>query len=282
MNPGPSSAAEGATVTTNYDPITAEVISMAMQSIVGEMGITVERTSGSPGATDAKDYSCVLARADGGTIAYYGNNLQHLGDSRTGTEAIIREFPVADIREGDVFIYRRPVLHRSAAPSGRRDPDTGLSRVTTRRVGVYEYPHGRYRRDVGLGIHAESRDVYSEGLRMPPTRIVVGGVDNVSVWTTIKANVRTPVVMGDIRSAIAANNVGKMRFLQTCDETRAGRGRPVPRGQREAGRRGPSQPHPADPARNLQNVGTGSSTTLSRRSSTCRSTASWKCGTTAR
>ena len=65
---------------------------MAMQAIVLEMGITIERTSGQPAATDAKDYSCVLCKADGGSIAYYGNNLQHLGDSLTGTQAIVAAF----------------------------------------------------------------------------------------------------------------------------------------------------------------------------------------------
>lgn len=199
-----------------YDPITAEVISMAMQDIVNEMGITVERTSGSPGATDAKDYSCVLTKVDGSNIAYFGNNLQHLGDSLTGSRAIARSFSIDDIHEGDVFIYNDPfsagALHQA---------DVAVQTpifVEGRMVGwVFTNIHMA---DIGgmsaSGFTPESRDLYAEGLRMPPVRLMDRGTSNAAVWTLIEANVRTPIVLGDIRSAIAANNVGATRFREVC------------------------------------------------------------------
>jgi N-methylhydantoinase B len=203
---------------TDYDPVTAEVISMAMQSIVLEMGITIERTSGSPAATDAKDYSCVITRADGGAIAYYGNNLQHLGDSLTGTQALIKRFDAADINDGDVFIYNDPfecgALHQ--ADLAIQMPvyfDSELVAWMFCNIHLL---------DIGgmssSGFAPESRDVFGEGLRITPLKIVDAGQPVPAIWELIRSNVRMELVLGDVRSMIAANHVGRTRLLEVVEE----------------------------------------------------------------
>jgi N-methylhydantoinase B len=203
---------------TDYDPITAEVISMAMQAIVLEMGITIERTSGQPAATDAKDYSCVLCKADGGSIAYYGNNLQHLGDSLTGTQAIIEAFDPETISPGDAFIYNDPfstgALHQAdiAVQAPVFHDDELVAWIFT----------NIHHADIGgmtpAGFCPESRDVYGEGLRMSPIKLVDDGRMNDAVMTLIETNVRTPIVLGDIRSQLASINVGRERVLEVIGE----------------------------------------------------------------
>src|SRR5688500_10435307 len=83
--PGTRGGARRMTVSLDYDAVTAEVISMGLQDVVNEMAVTVERTSGSPGVAEAQDYSCVIVRPDGRCMAYFGNNLEHLGSSLCGT-----------------------------------------------------------------------------------------------------------------------------------------------------------------------------------------------------
>jgi N-methylhydantoinase B len=205
-------------ITADHDPITAEVISMAMQSIVVEMGVTIERTSGSPAATDAKDYSCVITRADGGAIAYYGNNLQHLGDSLTGTEALIERFTGDAISDGDVFIYNDPfesgALHQ--ADVAVQTPVFFEGRLI---AWMFSNIHML---DIGgmspSGFAPESRDVYGEGLRMTPLKIVDAGEPVGAIWEMIRSNVRTELVLGDVRSMIAANHVGRSRLLEVVVE----------------------------------------------------------------
>ena len=207
---------------SDHDPVTAEVVSMAMQAIVLEMGITIERTSGQPAATDAKDYSCVLCKADGGSIAYYGNNLQHLGDSLTGTQAIVAAFDPETIDPGDAFIYNDPF-------------STGALHQCDVAVQAPVFAEGRlvawiftniHHADIGgmtpAGFCPESRDVYGEGLRMPPIKLVEAGRMNDSIMTLVEANVRTPIVLGDIRSQLAAINVGRTRLLEAIEEHGAG------------------------------------------------------------
>jgi N-methylhydantoinase B len=202
----------------SYDPITAEVINMAMQAIVLEMGITIERTSGQPAATDAKDYSCVLCKADGGSIAYYGNNLMHLGDSQTGTQAIVGAFDPSDIDPEDVFIYNDPFV-------------TGALHQADVAVQAPVFHEGRlicwiftnvHHADIGgmniAGFCPESRDVFGEGLRMAPVKLVDAGKTNEALLSVIATNVRTPIVLGDVRSQIAAINVGRKRLLETIAE----------------------------------------------------------------
>lgn len=200
-----------------YDPITAEVINMAMQDVVSEMGITVERTSGSPAATDAKDYSCVLSHTNGDTIAYYGNNLQHVGDSLTGSRALVSTMGLENIFEGDVFIYNDPYSTGSC-----HQCDVALQQPVFHDGELIAWVFTNiHMADIGgmssSGFTPESRDFYSEGLRMPPMKIVEEGKDNKSLWTLVEANVRTPVVLGDIRSAIAACNVGRRRLVEIAE-----------------------------------------------------------------
>jgi N-methylhydantoinase B len=208
----------GAIRSESYDPITAEVVNMAMQAIVLEMGITIERTSGQPAATDAKDYSCVICRPDGGSIAYYGNNLQHLGDSLTGTQAIIAAFDPETIDPGDAFIYNDPfstgALHQ--ADIAVQAPVFHDGRI------VAWFFSNIHHADIGgmtpAGFCPESRDVYGEGLRMPPIKLVDAGKLNDSVMAMIESNVRTPIVLGDIRSQLASINVGRQRLLEVIAE----------------------------------------------------------------
>jgi N-methylhydantoinase B len=205
-------------VDQDYDVITAEVVNMAMQAIVLEMGITIERTSGQPAATDAKDYSCVICRADGGSVAYYGNNLQHLGDSLTGTQSIVQRFPAETIRPGDAFIYNDPfstgALHQ--ADVAVQAPVFHGGRI------VAWFFSNIHHADIGgmtaAGFCPESRDVYGEGLRMAPIKLVDAGVLNEPVMSLIETNVRTPIVLGDIRSQLASINVGQQRLLEVIAE----------------------------------------------------------------
>ncbi|HVS99895.1 MAG TPA: hydantoinase B/oxoprolinase family protein [Solirubrobacterales bacterium] len=207
-----------AATATAHDPITAEVVNMAMQAIVLEMGVTIERTSGQPAATDAKDYSCVLCKDDGGSIAYYGNNLQHLGDSLTGTESVIATCGDESIDPDDVFIYNDPFMTGSL-----HQCDIAVQAPVFHQGELVAWIFTNiHHADIGgmtpSGFCPESRDVYGEGLRMPPIKVVDAGVVNESVMALIEMNVRTPIVLGDIRSQIAAINVGRARLLEVIEE----------------------------------------------------------------
>src|SRR5690606_34717949 len=68
-----------------------------------------------------------------------------------------------------------------------------------------------------------AREIYQEGLRIPPLRLVAGGSRNEDVWRLILANVRTPAEReGDLAAQVAALSVGERRLRELV--ARRGRG----------------------------------------------------------
>src|SRR5262249_60804586 len=63
------------------------------------------------------------------------------------------------------------------------------------------------------------REVYEEGLQIPPMKLHWAGVPNQEVYELIAANVRKgDMVIGDLRAQISANNVGADRLHRFMDE----------------------------------------------------------------
>jgi N-methylhydantoinase B len=74
--------------------------------------------------------------------------------------------------------------------------------------------------DVGgaaAGSMGLSREIYQEGLRIPPVFLVRGGMMQHDVMTMVLANVRTPEEReGDLGAQIAACNTGAQRLVEVC------------------------------------------------------------------
>jgi N-methylhydantoinase B/oxoprolinase/acetone carboxylase alpha subunit len=63
------------------------------------------------------------------------------------------------------------------------------------------------------GFAGDATEVFQEGLRIPPLKIIEGGRDVEAVWNIIMANVRTPrISYGDLRSMIGSLYVGERRI----------------------------------------------------------------------
>ncbi len=205
-------------VGADYDPVTAEVISMALQDIAIEMSITVERTSGSPGVAEAQDYSCVIVRPDGTSVAYHGNNLEHMGSSWCGTRAIVDQFPESEIQEGDVFIYNDPYV-----TGALHQTDVAVQKPIFHEGKLVAWAFANvHEPDIGAmspwGFAPEAPDIYSEGLCIPPMKLVDAGVPNQAIYDFLESNSRTgPIVVGDTRACLAANNVCERRFKEVID-----------------------------------------------------------------
>jgi N-methylhydantoinase B len=62
-----------------------------------------------------------------------------------------------------------------------------------------------------------SKEIFQEGIRIPPVRLVAGGEMQKDVLALILANVRTPQEReGDLTAQIAANRIGERRILEVC------------------------------------------------------------------
>ena len=206
------------------DPIEFEVFKNLFLSIAEEMGVTLCRTGFSPNIKERLDYSCAVYDADGQTIAQGDHMPVHLGAMPLSVRAAIDAGPM---QPGDIVMLNDP-FH-----GGTHLPDiTLVSPVFVRDRGVDRKPtffvaNRAHHSDVGgmsPGSMPVAREIYQEGLILPPVKLASGGVINRDVMAILLANVRTPDEReGDITAQIAANRVAESRLRDTV--ARYGRSR---------------------------------------------------------
>jgi N-methylhydantoinase B len=205
--------------TPDYDVIAAEVHRKALENLTNEMAITLMRTSGSPIVTASKDFSTCLLDTKPEHLGFSAHVLVHIASSLIGTQVIEELVVPGDLRPGDGWIVNDPhgagAMHQGDVsvimPTFHGDDHLGWSFVNMHVLDIG---------GVGISGYAPgARDVYQEGLRFPPVRIIRDGAID-SEWTSfIGANVRMPgPVLNDIRSMIAANNTASRKLSDILDE----------------------------------------------------------------
>lgn len=198
------------------DPIEFEIFKNLFVSVADEMGVTLCRTGFSPNIKERLDYSCAIYDADGNTIAQGDHMPVHLGAMPLSVRAAIDHVGMAP---GDVVILNDPFR------GGTHLPDiTLVSPVFLGRGGApaFYVANRAHHSDVGgmsPGSMPLAREVYQEGLIIPPIRLVRRGQIDQDVLALILANVRTPDEReGDLTAQLAANNVADARLREIVDK----------------------------------------------------------------
>jgi N-methylhydantoinase B/oxoprolinase/acetone carboxylase alpha subunit len=197
------------------DPIEFEIFKNRFVSIAEEMGVTLCRTAFSPNIKERRDYSCAIYDASGGTIAQGDHMPVHLGAMPLSVRAAIDAVPM---RPGDVVVLNDPFR------GGTHLPDiTMVSPVFLgARGGPAFYVANRaHHSDVGgmsPGSMPLAREIYQEGLIVPPVCLARRGLIVQDVMALLLANVRTPEEReGDLTAQIAANRVGESRLREMVE-----------------------------------------------------------------
>jgi N-methylhydantoinase B len=219
------------------DPIELEIFKNFFHSIAEEMGAALRRTAFSPNIKERRDYSCAVFDRAGEVIAMGDHMPVHLGSMPMSVRAAIA---ACDMRPGDVVMLNDPFR------GGTHLPDITLV------APVYAESHPRPRSgeaanhpdfyvasrahhsDVGgtyPGSMGLCREIYQEGLRIPPVRLMREGEVDRDVMALLLNNVRTAEEReGDLGAQIAACHTGAQRLREVCRRygiirvTRAGRG----------------------------------------------------------
>ena len=206
-----------------FDPITAEVIRSSFDNIAREMSLVLLRTSGSAVLTESKDFSTILFDADCNQLGVVGYLLYHLATSRLGVRALAKQRYPDDVSPGDAFMCNDP-HNMGAAHQG----DVGIIMPIFHDIDGAEKLVGwcfanAHMSDVGgsaiSGFAPNARDVYSEALRFPGTRVARKGILDEEWVGFISNNVRVPLsLISDTRSLIAACNSGSRRYREMIEE----------------------------------------------------------------
>jgi N-methylhydantoinase B len=193
-----------------------EIAWRRIEAVIDEAEATLVRAAFSPLIREAYDFGVLLLDAKAGSVA----QSQHSMPSFVGTlprtlRAGLERFPAETWRPGDVFATNDPWLGTGHLP------DVTAVRPIFRGGRPIAYAGViAHWADIGGAIwSADSKEVFEEGLRIPPTKLVSEGRLNEDVAAIIRANVRVPEqVMGDLQAQLAAMEVTERRFLELLDE----------------------------------------------------------------
>jgi len=224
-----------------FDPITLEIYRALYTSVAEEMGIGLRRTAFSPNIKERRDYSCAIFDGDGRVIAQGDHMPVHLGSMPMAVAAALSEVEMAP---GDVVALNDPFAGGTHLPDvtlvmpvfvrdteTRRLGDTeklraGVSASPHRRVAVSPHPlfyvaNRAHHADIGgatPGSMGLATDIYGEGLRIPPIRIVNNGAIDEGVMRLILANVRGQTERrGDFQAQIGSLKIGEARLLELIE-----------------------------------------------------------------
>jgi N-methylhydantoinase B len=217
---------------TGPDAVTLEVYRHLFTALAEEMGASLRRASFSPNIKERRDYSCALFDDRGVAVALGDHMPVHLGAMPMSVEAALDE--LGTLAPGDVVILNDPfrggthlpdITLISALYSGGAIPGNDTATHSGGEKGepvLLGYVASRaHHSDVGgmsPGSMPLAREIYQEGLRIPPVRLYREGTRNEDLWQTLLANVRTPVERaGDLDAQLAALHTGATRLLEMVD-----------------------------------------------------------------
>jgi N-methylhydantoinase B len=202
----------------DYDVIEAEIHRKALENLTKEMAITLVRTSGSPVVYEAKDFSTCFFDTEPEHLGFSGYVLFHIGSSLLGTQKV-KELGHTDLRPGDGYIVNDP---RRGGAMHQGDVGVIMPMFYEEELLGWGFANMHVLDVGGVGVSGYApgaRDVYQEGIRFPPIRIIRDGAIDTAWEDFIGANVRAPgPVLNDIRSMISANNVGNQKLRSIVDQ----------------------------------------------------------------
>lgn len=201
------------------DPIELEIFKNLYHSIAEEMGAALRRTAFSPNIKERRDYSCAVFDGGGSVVAMGDHMPVHLGSMPMSVRSAME---AGRMDPGDVVMLNdpfrggthlpditliAPVYVRSGGRSRHMEPDFYVaSRAHHADVG------GAYPGSMGL-----CREIYQEGVRIPPVKLMRAGTMNRDVLAMLLNNVRTPEEReGDLGAQIAACHTGADRLREIC------------------------------------------------------------------
>jgi N-methylhydantoinase B len=196
-----------------FDPTTLEIYRALFTSVAEEMGVALRRTAFSPNIKERRDYSCAMFDANGRVIAQGDHMPVHLGSMPMAVAAALNEIKFAP---GDVVALNDPFA------GGTHLPDVTLVMPVVKGKRILFYVANRaHHADIGgatPGSMGLATDIYGEGLRIPPIRLVRNGVLDGDTMRLLLANVRGNVERrGDFDAQIGSLKTGAARLLEIVE-----------------------------------------------------------------
>ncbi len=198
-----------------FDALTLERAWSRLKSIADEADASVMRTAFSSIIRDSHDYSCAFYDARGYLMSQPGFVTPGLlGGMTAAIRAINDYFPFQSLVEGDVIITNDPWLVCGHLPDVM--------------VAAPVFHHGKlvafaacvfHHQDIGGRLGVDNREIFEEGLQIPPSMLCRAGQFNEDLIGVMSANSRMPeLLVNDIRSQVNTVQFTGSRIRAFLDE----------------------------------------------------------------
>ena len=198
------------------DPIRFEVIRNALVEATEEMASALRRSAYSTNIKTRHDFSCAIFDLNKRTVAQSFSQPNHLGSLVETVPRALDAYGPERLDEGDGILVNFPY------GGGVHLNDIALISPIFYDGRVVGYVASlAHHVDVGGGAPASIgafREIYQEGVIIPPVKFVAGGQINRDVFDLVLAQVRAKrETAGDFRAQIASNNTGIRRMTALLD-----------------------------------------------------------------
>jgi N-methylhydantoinase B len=200
------------------DPITLQVIQARLAGIVQEMQNSLFRTGYSTIIRESQDASCAILNTQGEVVAQHVVLPLHMGAFPACAAGLLKNYSAAEIHEGDAFITNHPYLGGSP-----HAPDMAvLSPIFYQEQWVGFAANMAHKSDIGGTVpgsgSGNAREIFQEGLHLPPVKFMSRHGPVKEIEATITANSRTPaLVIGDLRGQVGAARLGERRMVELME-----------------------------------------------------------------
>ena len=193
------------------DPITLEVVTEGLISVVREMRATVFRTARSVAIYEARDFSCGLFDAAGQVVAQSEDIGSHVVPLPWSVEAALADMG-DDLKPGDVILMNDPYR------GGTHLNDVTIIYPVFVDGKLVFFPAVReHWADVGGAVPGSmsgtATEIYQEGIRIPPVKVVEQGRINQPLMEVLLSNMRVREErLGDFNSGLTACRTAERRL----------------------------------------------------------------------
>lgn len=197
--------------------ISLEIFKHLFASVAEEMGGVLRRSSYSPNIKERRDFSCAIFDPQGRLVAQAAHIPVHLGAMPLSVQAAVQRFP--DLEPGDLVLLNDPFRGGTHLPDITLVAPVFYTPTPEAPAECIGFTASRaHHADVGgmaPGSMPVAREIYQEGLIIPPVRLARRGQVDSGLLELILANVRTPEERsGDLWAQIAANRRGAERLSE--------------------------------------------------------------------
>jgi len=201
----------------SVDPVTAEVIRGAMETVAFEMATHVSLTATTPILNQSNERNATILDGTGRLAALSVGIPQFMLSSTLPVRFALDFFaPEGGLQQGDVIVANDPYHGGGHLPDYNVfSPVVADGEVVL--IASIQCHHADTGGGMPGGYNVEALDIWAEGVRFPAVKVFDRGVERRDVIYMMAANNRTPSFVGDLRAQVGAAQLGARHLAELVE-----------------------------------------------------------------